>query len=164
VPVPDIVPLLSVPLAAREQLLDAAFGPDRRAKTSYRLRAGTGPIADLSFAARAHGRLVGSLQSSPIALTEGDGTVAPMILVGPVAVAPDSQSAGIGTLLMTRLLADAGDAMPLVLIGDPDYYGRFGFVAGPGGAWVLPGPVERRRLLVRASAALPVNGELGPRR
>jgi predicted N-acetyltransferase YhbS len=162
--VPDIAPLLSVPLDDREQLLDAAFGPDRRQKTSYRLRAGTVPIPDLSFAASLRGQLVGSLQASPIDLAGEDGTVLPMILVGPVAVAPDRQGEGIGTLLMTRLLVKAGDTTPLVLIGDPEYYGRFGFVAGPGAKWTLPGPVERRRLLVRASAALPADGRLGPRR
>ncbi len=39
---------------------------------------------------------------------------------------------------------------PQVLIGDPEYYGRFfGFAADQTGRWDLPGPFERRRLLAR---------------
>jgi predicted N-acetyltransferase YhbS len=55
----------------------------------------------------------------------------------------------------------------LMMIGDPEYYGRFfGFTADATGAWDLPGPFERRRLLARAvnGHALPVNaGMIGPR-
>ena len=44
----------------------------------------------------------------------------------------------------------------LVLIGDPGYYGRFfGLTAERTGAWRLPGPVERHRLLARDVEWLP---------
>ena len=55
--------------------------------------------------------------------------------------------------------------LPQVMIGDPEYYGRFwGFSNAQTGQWRLPGPFEQRRLLVRCdnSAVLPVSGTLGP--
>jgi len=142
---------------AIETLLDAAFGADRHARTAYRIRSGTDWIASLSFAAFAGERLVGSLQSWPIALDSF-----PLTLVGPVAVAPDAQNQGIGRALMAALLA-AVPRDPLVMIGDPDYYGRFGFTAAATQGWTVPGPVERHRLLARFDGELPRVGTLGPR-
>ncbi len=157
------MPIRLAPLAhaapdAVEALLDAAFGTDRHARTAYRLRAGMTAITPLSFGAFDGDQLIGSLQCWPIALD-----AIPMVLVGPVAVAPDLQRGGIGKALMHALLA-APPRDPLVLIGDPEYYGRF-FRFSPDATqrWTLPGPVERHRLLVRFDGALPETGHLGPR-
>jgi predicted N-acetyltransferase YhbS len=141
-----------------EALLDAAFGADRHARTAYRIRAGTTAIAEFSFAAYDDGRLIGSLQSWPVQV--GD---APLVLVGPVAVAPDAQRGGIGRQLMTKLMDGAVDT-PMVMIGDPEYYGRFfGFTTDATAGWDTPGPVERHRLLTKNAAGLPKTGMLGPR-
>jgi predicted N-acetyltransferase YhbS len=52
----------------------------------------------------------------------------------------------------------------LMLIGDPEYYGRFfDFTAEHTGDWRLPGPFEPRRLLARGSAVPGCAGALGPR-
>ena len=55
----------------------------------------------------------------------------------------------------------------LMMIGDPEYYGRFfGFDADATGEWDLPGPFEQRRLLARAVNRhdLPTGaGMIGPR-
>jgi putative acetyltransferase len=53
----------------------------------------------------------------------------PALGLGPLAVRPDRQRRGVGSALMHAVLA-AADALdePLVaLVGDPAYYGRFGF-------------------------------------
>lgn len=168
---PAIAPLAEADPEAIERLLDAAFGAGRRTRTAYRIRQGMAPLPALSFAAHdeADGSLIGALQSWPIALRGGDGRGTPLILVGPVAVTPARQREGLGRLLMERMLrdADAGAAAadPLVLIGDPEYYGRFfGFSADATGGWEAPGPVERHRLLARAGGRpLPPTGMLGPR-
>lgn len=145
------------PLAV-EALLDAAFGADRHTRTAYRIRLGTTAIPALSFAAFDADRLVGTLQSWPVFV--GD---APVVLVGPVAVAPDVQRGGIGQSMMAALL-DAAPATPMAMIGDPEYYGRFfGFTADATGGWNVPGPVERHRLLARNADGLPRAGTLGPR-
>ena len=153
-------------------LLDSAFGPDRHGRTAYRIRRGMAWLTDLSFAARDEaGTLVGVLQSWPAALATPDGAETPLVMVGPVAVMPDQQRHGIGRMLMDRMVetADAAPAdvqLPLMMIGDPEYYGRFwGFTADSTGGWTVPGPVEQRRLLARvpAGVTLPQTGLLGPR-
>ena len=164
----NIVPLSEADPNDVEQLLDAAFGTDRHGRTAYRLREGAAPIPELSFAALdADGDLVGSLQSWPVALYPPQYATVPLILVGPVAVAPDRQRGGLGRQMMELMLAraDADGADPQVLIGDPEYYERFfGFTAEETSQWDLPGPVDRHRLLARANGRpLPREGVLGPR-
>lgn len=162
----EIIPLTEIAPDAVETLLDDAFGTDRHARTAYLLRAGTTAIESLSFAARDNGELVGTLQSWPVALANDDGQCA-LTLVGPVAISPMLQRGGIGRILMTHMLAlaDAGESDAMMMIGDPEYYGRFfGFTADATGGWILPGPVERRRLLARLSrpGGVPRNGQIIP--
>lgn len=162
-----IVPLANIAPAAIEALLDRAFGANRQGRTAYRVRAGTDPIAGLSFAAlRDDGRLAGTIQCWPVALACEDGTRRPLVMVGPVAVEPDWQQEGIGRDLMAAMLAaaDAAGEDALMLIGDPEYYGRFfGFSADRTGDWQLPGPFERHRLLARGANVPQCAGLLGPR-
>src|SRR3546814_14455652 len=72
-----------------------------------------------------------------------DGTVTPLVMVGPVAVRPDLQRGGHGRVLMAHM-PDAAETKadgPPMLIGDPEYYGLFfRFTADATGAWDLPGP------------------------
>lgn len=157
----DLVPLADVPADAVETLLDAAFGADRHGRTAYRVREGMGAIPELSFAAVENGALVGSIQCWPVALACDDGGSVPMVMVGPVAVSPARQNVGIGRALMWRAIESAGGE-PLMLIGDPEYYDQFGFDAHATGAWRLPGPFERRRLLARNNAPDRA-GIVGPR-
>ncbi|WP_294392703.1 N-acetyltransferase [uncultured Sphingomonas sp.] len=157
-----ITPLAHVDPLAVEQLLDTAFGADRHGRTAYRIRSGMAAVPDLSFAAMDGEAFVGSLQSWPIALHGAEGAT-PLVLVGPVAVAPGHQGRGIGQALMRRMLEAAAGGDPLVLIGDPEYYGRFGFDDSRTAGWEAPGPVERRRLLASSNSPLPRDGMLGPR-
>lgn len=159
------VPIAAVDEAAVERLLDRAFGPDRHARTAYRLRAGTRAIAALSFAMiDDHGALLGSIQCWPVRWDGDDGTTRPLVLVGPVAIVPERQQEGLGRRLMETALAAADDAVPLMLIGDPEYYGRFfGFDARATGGWRLPGTVERHRLLARGAGAPTGAGVIAPR-
>lgn len=155
--------------AAIRAILDAAFGPDRHGRTAYRIRLGMAWLTELSFAAFGEsGDLVGTVQCWPVALHLADGGEVPLIMVGPVAVAPAVQHRGIGRALMDRLIdtVDTHPREPLMMIGDPDYYGRFWrFTAEQTGQWAAPGPVERHRLLARAGAEAPWSGAgmLGPR-
>ncbi len=159
---PDLIPLSQIAPSNIEALLDLAFGPDRHARTAYRVRMGTLPIASLSFAATEQGALVGSIQCWPVELRGEDGGCAPLVMVGPVAVRPDRQGDGIGRALMARSIAAAGADAPLMLIGDPEYYGQFGFTADRTGGWSLPGPYEQRRLLAMGEVPATV-GMVGPR-
>lgn len=151
---------------AVERLLDSAFGADRHMRTAYRLREGTRALPHLSFAAFDGGTLVGSIQCWPVALT-GAGGIVPMVLIGPVAVAPMHQRDGVGRRLMAQSLSAAeehDDHHAMMLIGDPEYYGRFfGFDSTRTSRWRLPGPVEPHRLLARGDGVPDTDGMIGPR-
>ena len=145
---------------AVEHLLDEAFGSDRFGRTAYRIRLGMDAVPALSFAAVEDGALIGTIQCWPVAHHAADGAAAPLVMVGPVAVRPDVQRGGHGRLLMAHMLkaAETEADGALMMIGDPEYYGRFfGFAADATGEWDLPGPYETRRLLARA-----VNGHRPP--
>ncbi len=168
----SLIPLAHVKAEMIEQVLGRAFGTDRFARTAYRIREGMDWLEGLSFAALDDEELlVGTIQIWPIALTDPDGRAHPMLMVGPVAVLPERQGEGYGKALMLASLAAidqvSGDreALPQVLIGDPDYYGRFfGFTAQHTGGWHCPGPNDPARLMVRCAnpAILPPEGMLGP--
>ena len=162
-----IAPIAEVEPQAVEQLLDRAFGPDRHERTAYRIRAGMPAISRLSFAAFEQDALVGTIQCWPILFDGDDGRDVPLVMVGPVAVEPARQRDGIGRDLMLCALNAAvatGEAESLMLIGDPEYYGRFfGFSADRTSGWRVPGPVEQRRLLALGDAVPDGAGMLGPR-
>lgn len=90
----------------------------------------------LSLVAHLGGRLVGHAAFSPVAISGG----APgWHCVGPLAVMPGWQGAGVGTALVwhgLRTLRQLG-AAGCVVLGEPAYYGRFGFRSTP--ALRLPG-------------------------
>lgn len=153
-----------------EDLLDAAFGADRFGRTAYRIRQGLTPVDELSFAIQGDGGdLIAIIQCWPVAHFGCDDVVTPLVMVGPVAVRPDVQRGGHGRALMDKMVESARQVADgaLMMIGDPEYYGRFwGFDADATGAWDLPGPFEQRRLLGLAvnGHALPHSaGMIGPR-
>jgi len=80
----------------------------------------------------------------------------PVIGVGPLAVSPAHQDQGIGTALMEEIVgcADRAGLPLLVLLGDPAYYGRFGFEpAGPLGIFYGPVGLDSPHFQVRRLAA-----------
>jgi predicted N-acetyltransferase YhbS len=110
--------------------------------------------------------LIGSIQCWPVKITDEEGEDYALVLVGPVAVAPHCQGEGHGKMLMNAALNAAlmeGNP-PLLMIGDAEYYERFGFSASETGGWQLPGPHEAHRLLLRNEGdyPLPLSGLVGP--
>ena len=128
---------------AREVLLDHAMGPERFAKTSQRLR--DGRLPELALAAREAGTLLGTVRLWAISAA-GAGS---LLLLGPLAVAPERQGEGIGARLMRSALnrAAATGHGGVILVGDAPYYRRFGFSAALTQNLEMPGPVERHRFL-----------------
>lgn len=165
---PNLIPLENIDPVLVEELLDRAFGEDRHERTAYKVREGVEWLPGLSFAALDDKDfLVGTIQVWPVALTAPGGRRHPMLMVGPVAVVPDRQGEGFGQALMLGMMGSmhAEAPLPLVLIGDHDYYGRlFGFSAQNTGGWTLPGPWDPARLLVQHTnpLVLPREGVLGP--
>ncbi len=129
---------------ARESLLDRVMGRERLFKPSERLRRGRLPARGLALVARDGGKLVGTVRLWNV--KAGD---TPALLLGPLAVDQAAQSEGVGSSLMRLAIARAGAIghSGIILVGDPEYYERFGFLAAPTTGLVMPAPVDRRRFL-----------------
>ena len=131
-------------IAARETLLDAAFGDARFEKTCERLREGRLPALSLVAQDEA-GRLVGTVRLWNV--SAGPGRAA--LLLGPLAVDGALRSQGLGGRMMRAALnrASVMGHKAVLLVGDAPYYERFGFSQElTEGLW-LPGPVDRERFL-----------------
>jgi len=132
---------------AVEALIDLAFGPGRFAKTAERLREGNHRLPDLSVVARDGGAIVGCARMWPIHIGER-----PAVLLGPFAVAPEWRNRRLGAALVEdacRRAREAGHALVL-LVGDAPYFAKTGFVQVDPAKVAMPGPVDMRRVLVRA--------------
>jgi predicted N-acetyltransferase YhbS len=127
-----------------EALNAASFGPGRFAKTAYRLREGVAAEAPLSFVAVEKAALRGSVRFWPVMIGN-----TPALLLGPLAVQSDQRGRGIGIALMTRAMEEAKALghRYIVLVGDPPYYARVGFVPIKPGRVRFPGPVDPARVL-----------------
>jgi len=146
-------------IAAREALLDRAFGDARFAKAAERLREGRMPAYGLSFVAADKNRVVGTVRLWHISA----GPARPALLLGPLAVDDGWRGLGIGAALMRRA-TEAAQRLghkAVLLAGDAPYYGRFGFSAEKTGALWLPGPYERDRLLAREFVPGALDGARG---
>ena len=100
-----------------------------------RLRA-DGDLA-LSLVAEDGDQIVGHIAFSPVTISDG---ATKWYGLGPVSVAPRLQRQSIGFRLIQRGLADIRElgARGVVLLGDPQYYTRFGFAHEP--RLTYPGP------------------------
>lgn len=144
-------------LRAIDRILDKAFGPGRQDKVSYAYRRGVSPVDGLSFVARDEDGIVGTLRFWPVVI----GTT-PALLLGPLGVAPKRQSAGIGKALMIhghRTAKKLGHRLVL-LVGDRDYYQRFGYSYASAHAISMPGEGPSR-LLTRELKPGALNGVSG---
>ncbi|MGB0696550.1 MAG: GNAT family N-acetyltransferase [Rhodospirillaceae bacterium] len=132
---------------AIESLLDTSFGAKRQQKVSYRYRDGVAPLPELCFTALKEDTLVGTVRHWPLTLT---GCDLPAVLLGPIAVDPTVRDMGVGAGLMGTAIAHAramGRHM-ILLVGDPDYYERFGFLPAEQFGLTMPGE-QPHRVLVR---------------
>ena len=85
----------------------------------------------ISLVAEEHDVIIGHVALSPIQISDGtEGWYG----LGPISVAPSSQGKGIGSQLMHAAIEELKriKANGCVLLGDPDFYHRFGFKPEPG--------------------------------
>lgn len=147
-----IKPEPAVLAGAVERLYDDVFGPARFHKASYLFREGVAPVQELSWIALegdrpGNDRLVGAIRYWPILVGETGHSA---LLLGPLAIAQDRAGKGIGRALMFKTLdlaAQLGHDLVL-LVGDVDYYKRFGFVPATPHGFVMPGESRPDRLQV----------------
>lgn len=90
----------------------------------------------VSLVADIDGRIISHVAASPVTISDG---ALGWFGLGPVAVAPEMHGQGIGSRLVRETLAllVAIEASGCVVLGDPAFYGRFGFRAS--GQLVYPG-------------------------
>jgi len=144
-------------------LLDLCFGPARHRRTAALLRAGAPRIEQASFVALDDdtpdtNRLVGTVEAWRLDWQHPRGN-RPVALLGPLVSHPARRGERIGARLLDLALAELDKLhLPVVLIGDAPYYGRWGFSAKHTGEWMLPGPVDRARLLLRCAAGNRLRG------
>ena len=84
----------------------------------------------VSLVAEADSQVVGHIAFSPIEMSDGSKD---WYTLGPVSVTPDLQKQGIGSALINaglEVLRSLG-AQGCVLVGEPAFYGRFGFKSRP---------------------------------
>lgn len=93
-------------------------------------------VLSVSLVAEDGGMVIGHVAVSPVTISTGTSG---WYGLGPISVEPVKQGSGIGTQLMQAALGELRSigAAGCVVLGEPGYYSRFGFVADPG--LVLPG-------------------------
>lgn len=91
------------------------------------LRADAAWIPELALVASVGDEVVGHVVCTRASVGE-----AAALVLGPLSVHPDHQGRGVGSALVHTVLgaADALGEPLVVLVGDPRYYSRFGFVPG----------------------------------
>ena len=130
-----IRPETTADAAAIRRVHEAAFPTAAEADLVERLRASSKAV--IALVAEDEGRIVGHILFSPVALEPLAGTVG--LGLAPVAVLPDHEKHGVGRRLVQNGLSEcrAWGAGFIVVLGEPEYYGRFG----------APGPAFRESVL-----------------
>ena len=90
----------------------------------------------LSLVAIADGNVIGHVALSPVSVSDGSSG---WFGLGPISVLPEYQRCGVGSRLMREALGVLREkgAAGCVLLGEPEFYSRFGFKLDP--ILVLPG-------------------------
>jgi len=156
---PRIRPETAADAAPVRALLIATFGGTLEAELTERLRR-DGEIVTSFVALDPDGAIIGYAAFIRLVVAF-DGRDVPVIGFVPLAVTPVLQRLGIGTALVLHGLAvlrDRAEALVFVL-GDPAYYGRFGFEVAAARAFECPyaGP---NFMALRLREAAPLGGRL----
>lgn len=140
---------------AVDALIARAFGPGRYAKASERVREFAQFAPELSVCAWASDAKPGERLLGCARMWRVRVGGAPVTFLGPFAVEQGERSAGFGARMIARACeaAAAAGETHVVLVGDEAYFGRVGFANAPARGVIMPGPVDPRRVLVRALTA-----------
>ena len=113
----------------------------------------------LSLVATEDGRVVGHVLISRMT-AEGDGRAYRAVGLAPIAVLPERQRTGIGAQLIREAvtrLREQGEEF-VFLVGEPDYYCRFGFDAATAAPFASPYAGPYFMALALNGAELPASG------
>ena len=130
-----------------EQLLDLVFTPKRKLLSSYQLRGPANKVNKLSYVIKdPSNNAVGSIRFWNIKI---NGHSSRGLLLGPLAIHPIYQSEGLGEKLVLNSIeqAAADNWNWVILVGDVDYYSKFGFSKKPMSGLSLGDGLDDARLL-----------------
>ena len=130
-----------------EQLLDLVFTPRRKLLSSYQLRSSYNKVNNLSYVIKDNSNsVVGSIRFWNIKI---DSHSSRGLLLGPLAIHPIYQSEGLGEKLVLNSIeqASADNWNWVILVGDIDYYSKFGFSNKPTRGVSLGDGLDDSRLL-----------------
>lgn len=132
-------------LASVQKVIETSFPDEENEEISqfaFDLSTETSSPQIVSLVAEVDNQIIGYVSYSPIFL-KSDASISGYILA-PLAVSTEHQKQGVGRKLINHgidILTKAGVGV-LLVYGDPDYYGRFGFNEGIGRLFVPPYPLE----------------------
>ena len=131
---------------AVDAVLVAAFATEAEARLVERLRA-SGKII-CALVAEEKGRVLGHMVFSRIAIESG-GSEVPVLALAPLAVMPAFQRLGIGSALVSAGLERCRMQRHarVLVVGDPVYYGRFGFVPASSFGLKCPFPAPKEAFM-----------------
>ena len=114
-------------IAAVRRVNELAFGQPNEAALVDALRKAADPY--ISLVAIESGQVVGHIFFSPVSI-ESEDTVFEAMGLAPMAVVPEHQNQGVGSLLVREGLRECEriGCDLVVVVGHPEYYPRFGFV------------------------------------
>ena len=130
-----------------ERLLDLVFTPKRRLLSSYQLRSSTNKVNNLCYLFKdKKNNIVASIRFWDIKI---DSDRSRGLLLGPLAVHPIYQSEGLGEKLVLNSLeqAFADNWNWIVLVGDINYYSKYGFSNDPTNGISIGDGLDNKRLL-----------------
>ena len=130
-----------------ERLLDLVFTPRRKLLSSYQLRNSANKVDNLSYVIKDNSKkVVGSIRFWNIKV---DSHSSRGLLLGPLAIHPIYQSEGLGEKLVLNGIekAHSDNWNWIVLVGDLDYYSKFGFSKNPTRGIFIRNSLDNSRLL-----------------
>lgn len=137
----ELRPEQSADYAAIFQVNQLAFGQDNESRLVDLLRKSESYIPELSIVAERQEQIVGYILFTKIEIV-GISQSYSSLALAPMAVSPNCQKQGIGTLLINEGLTQAKNLGydSVIVLGYKDYYPRFGFE--PALRWGIRCPFE----------------------
>ncbi len=133
---------------AVETLVRKVFGPGATTRAAFALREDVPHLLPLARVAIVGGTISGTVRFTPVMWGGKE-----VLMLGPLGVARHHAKQGIGRALMrtgmeaAQQSCDEGGHDGVILVGDLDYYGPFGFSRIPPQTIRLPRPADPMRVL-----------------